>query len=197
MAFMDYFDRSARMAHILRQDAQLLDRARMCFQAVYNARAELSSYSPIIVPPPLLELGSGKDHIVIALRPEKEEPIPVALRLGLKQPYHLTTRIGRNLFAQQLDAYHKAFEYGDDPSSFIVPVTTSVRWQGMEYHAVGILMEDLSNGKRNILQEEPDVEVAQVIYPDGKRRRRFIDPTSHFESDMGIRYLEDHLRIDL
>lgn len=194
----EYLERTQRIVPLLRQDSVVLERARECFQAVYNARSELSSYSPVHIPPTLLGLGEGRTHIVIGLNRsinDGSHVIPLALRLGLRKPYKVG-KFEKDL-EYQLDAYHKAFEYGHDPSYFIAAITAPIRWMGKELRTRAMLMEDISDAKRNILLETIGEEYAEVVYPNGVKKTRFIDPGYSIDSEDGEKYLEDRLRIDL
>jgi hypothetical protein len=194
----EYFARTLRLKPVIEADSDLIGRVAEAFEATYDNR--MSPYVPVIVPDGLVDLGSGKDHVVIGLGrtiidPADGTEIPLAIKLRLRRPYE-----GDNDFdlEEQVGAYNAAFESGSNPPYFVGVVTAEASYDGRpRKRLAGILTEDVSRGKTLRLIERPDDDFCERVLPDGSTERIFLDPGFGAYSSDGEKYLTPEARIDI
>ena len=195
----EYLARTLRLKPIIEADHIVLQRAAEAFAAVYDNR--MADYGSIILPPELVELGSGKDHVVIGLGRSIVDPsgnrlVHLAIKLKLRDPYGEFGLFDVGL-EELVGAYHAAFERRKNPPYFVSVVTSEASYLGRQRRLAGIIIEDVSNGKTLRLIERPDYDDCKRILPDGSSETIYLDPGYGAKSWDGDRYLTPEARIDL
>ena len=194
----DYYERTLRLKPLLEQDADLLGRIKSAFEAVYDKAG--SSFGPVYVNSPLLFLGSGQTHAVIGLGkslvdPMTEQEIPLAVSFNRRFAYELD-----NLddLQERIGAFNSKFIDGVSVPYFLSVVSANASVKGRAPHRLaGILMEDVSNQRKNQLEEYPEDPYCVRIFPDGTRERLYLDPPWGSHHRGGELWLEERARIDL
>lgn len=159
----------------------------------------LSLEGPVQIPPELIQLGRGKEHLVIGLRNTvtdfyNNREIPLAIRMGLQRPYE----VDEGDIEEQIGAYHAAFEDGKNPPYFVMVVTAEVSYEGKHNKRLAaILTEDVSREKTARLIATLDENSCDRVLSDGATERIFLDPTFPFRSSEGEKYLSLEARIDI
>ena len=150
---------------------------------------------------PLQFLGSGQVHAVIGLGRSIVAPLngrEVPLAVSFNRRFAYTPRDRGQALENRIGAFNYRFERGDTVPYFLSVVSATASDEGYPPRRLaGILTEDVSNGKKNRLEELPDNSYCVRVLPDGLRERIYFDPAFGAMNSGGKLWLEERARIDL
>ena len=186
----EYYSRIVRLKPIIEADKDLCDRLRNCFENVYGCEGLRSD---------ILKVGSGTMHTFFSVGNVSGgsgiEKMDLGLRLPHKYPHEFFE--GISSCDQDLGAFVWAFMHGENPPpDFVGAVTYVLEKRHIERRVVGILTQDLSEGRRFTLNSYPD-ENWGIKRKDEENKKYFIDPVLGDPCEDGEKYLADEARIDL
>jgi|SRR3989338_523545 len=196
----EYYARTLRLKPLIEQDVDLLQRIKLAFETVYDNAQSL--YGPVYVSEPLQFLGAGQIHAVIGLGksiidPINKQEIPLAISLcrrGLGYDFEARSE----MLQQRIDAFDYMFAQEGNVPYFLTVVTANASIHRKTPRRIaGIVTEDITNGKRNTLEECFGSSYCIRIFPDGTRERIYLDPEWDDLAHDGKMWLEERARIDL
>lgn len=180
----EYYARSVALKSILQADEGLLRKIGASFDALIKYR---------MLPKDMLHLGSGSVHTVAGVgsiqNPLTDSETFLALKMSLPH-YH-----NEETLAEQIISYENAFVREKNPPFFISAIKVDTL-DGMKY---GMLMEDVSQGKKLKLLTGYDSSHCLVVLPNGEKVPRFIDPFNPdiYRGKEAMRYFSDEARIEV
>ncbi len=169
----EYLERMRRLQPIILANTELLERILETFKHTYEEGA---------LPPNVLRLGQGTQHIVYGVgkirNPDTEQDLYLALRLPKEYLLTVPSEIQPDFLLETIAAYEGAHNQGYNAPYFAGIVTVPI-WDAPLRHA-GILTEDLTMGEqRSLRPEHPHTECEFFLRdePDQTKTRFFVDPT--------------------
>lgn len=205
----EYYQRTLNMGDFVASDLDLVQKLDAAFRVSCDSRYNsqiLDRADQPILPNGVIKLGQGKSHIVLGFGSVRNPSLEKKLYLGLKvAPEFPYPELSPGKFlgiGSLVKEFENAYVRGDHTPYFICVATWYNEDTNEKYS--GLLMEDVSHGKKAMLNEIPNASgegacYFERIYGDTKDRI-FLDPTEnpdHLECSVSTKYFKDCARLDV